>query len=190
MVEATLALDACRPLPICNPALHDLMIEAWLLGGKSLLINIGEAEASSLLVEVAWLPMTLAIRMLKSSEPDSLRVRSADLLTEAERLEQRKKAVFSLRYRLQRGFLPKSHSVKEEEMPNMNIRLGQLESYGDIEASIIKSTSISKILRSVTKPASIPKDEEFRFKKRSARLLKIYTKRMEGDGKITQSNAA
>lgn len=103
-------------------------------------------------------------------------------LTEAERLDQREKAILYLRHRLQKGFLSRDQAPKEEEMSAMAEFFGQLEKYDNLEPSIIRTTKIHKVLKAIVKLASIPKDEELGFKKRSADLLEIWNKRMESEG--------
>ena len=49
--------------------------------------------------------------------------------------------------------------------------LQKLESYPDLEGSIIRLTKINKVLKAMIRLPSIPKDEEFGFKKRSQDLL-------------------
>lgn len=66
---------------------------------------------------------------------------------------------------------------------------GQLEKYDNLEPSIIRTTKIHKVLKAIVKLASIPKDEELGFKKRSADLLEIWNKRMEGEGETTAKPA-
>jgi hypothetical protein len=67
---------------------------------------------------------------------------------------------------------------------------GQLEKYDNLEPSIIRTTKIHKVLKAIVKLASIPKDEELGFKKRSADLLEIWNKRMEGEGEAAPKSTA
>jgi len=67
---------------------------------------------------------------------------------------------------------------------------GQLEKYDNLEPSIIRTTKIHKVLKAIVKLASIPKDEEYGFKTRSADLLEIWNKRMEGEGEAAPKSAA
>lgn len=66
---------------------------------------------------------------------------------------------------------------------------GQLEKYDNLEPSIIRTTKIHKVLKAIVKLATIPKDEEHSFKKRSADLLEIWNKRMEGEGETAAKPA-
>jgi hypothetical protein len=109
-------------------------------------------------------------------------------LTEAERLDQREKAILYLRHRLQKGFLSRDQAPKEEEMSAMGEFFGQLEKYDNLEPSIIRTTKIHKVLKAIVKLASIPKDEELGFKRRSAELLEIWNKRMEGESEPAQKS--
>lgn len=110
-------------------------------------------------------------------------------LTEAERLDQREKAILYLRHRLQKGFLSRDQAPKEEEMSAMAEFFGQLEKYDNLEPSIIRTTKIHKVLKAIVKLASIPKDEELGFKTRSAELLEIWNKRMESEGEAAPKPA-
>ena len=49
--------------------------------------------------------------------------------------------------------------------------LKELESYPDLEGSIIRTTKIHKVLKAMLKLPSIPLDEQFSFKKRAHHLL-------------------
>ena len=53
--------------------------------------------------------------------------------------------------------------------------LGELETYPDLEGSIIRATKIHKVLKAMIKLHSIPLDEEYQFKKRSHELLDKWT---------------
>ena len=103
-------------------------------------------------------------------------------MTEAERLQTREKAVLYLRHRLQKGFLSRDQAPQEGEMAGMADFFSQLEAYENLEPSIIRVTKIHKVLKAIVKLSSIPKDEEFQFKKRSSAMLEIWNKRMEADG--------
>lgn len=103
-------------------------------------------------------------------------------MTEEERLQQREKAVLYLRHRLQKGFLSRDQAPKEDEMSAMADFFGQLEEYDSLEPAIIRQTKIHKVLKAIVKLASVPKDDQYNFKKRSTALLDIWNKRMEADG--------
>ncbi|KAK5172400.1 hypothetical protein LTR04_005981 [Oleoguttula sp. CCFEE 6159] len=106
-------------------------------------------------------------------------------LTEKEKLERREKSVLYIRHRLQKGLLSRDAAPKEEEMATMAEFFTQLENHTDLEVSIIKKTKINKVLKAVVKLNSIPKEEEFNFKKRSADLLATWNKALaqaEADG--------
>lgn len=57
----------------------------------------------------------------------------------------------------------------------------KLETYADLEVSIIRITKINKVLKAIIKLSSIPKDEEFNFKKRSHELLAKWNKILADD---------
>ena len=103
-------------------------------------------------------------------------------MTDAERLLMREKAVLYLRHRLQKGFLSRDQAPQESEMTAMAEFFTQLENYDTLEPSIIRATKIHKVLKAIVKLATIPRDEELNFKKRSGALLDLWNKRMEADG--------
>jgi hypothetical protein len=99
-------------------------------------------------------------------------------LSPAEALEKKQKTILFLRHKLQKGFLSRDQTPKAEEMPQMNENLSQLETYPDLETSIIKATKINKVLKGVLKLADIPREEEFKFKSRCTALLGKWTTAM------------
>ena len=110
-------------------------------------------------------------------------------MTEAEKMQQREKAVLYLRHRLQKGFLSRDQAPQEAEMAAMADFFSQLEAYENLEPSIIRATKVHKVLKAIVKLSSIPKDEQFNFKKRSAAMLEIWNKRMEADGDVAPPSA-
>ena len=52
----------------------------------------------------------------------------------------------------------------------------KLEGYADLEVSIIRTTKINKVLKALIKLNTIPRDEEFQFRKRSVELLSQWNK--------------
>ncbi|OLN88767.1 hypothetical protein CCHL11_01831, partial [Colletotrichum chlorophyti] len=69
---------------------------------------------------------------------------------------------------------------KEDEMKLMSDYITKLESFPDLEVSIIRVTKINKVLKAILKLESIPKEEEFNFKTRSQTLLDKWTKILSG----------
>ncbi|KAK1818533.1 hypothetical protein LTR12_007092 [Friedmanniomyces endolithicus] len=110
-------------------------------------------------------------------------------MTESEKLNQREKAVLYLRHRLQKGFLSRETKPQEGEMSAMADFFTQLENYDTLEPFIIRTTKIHKVLKAIVKLATIPKEEEYNFKKRSAAMLEIWNKRMEADGEGAPASA-
>jgi hypothetical protein len=49
--------------------------------------------------------------------------------------------------------------------------LAKLETFPDLDVSIIRATKINKVLKAILKLESIPKEDEFQFKPRSQTLL-------------------
>jgi hypothetical protein len=68
-----------------------------------------------------------------------------------------------------------------EEMANMSGYFKQLEAHADLEAEIIRKTKIHKVLRAIIKLNSIPKEEEYQFKKRSNDLLNGWNRALAAD---------
>lgn len=110
-------------------------------------------------------------------------------MSEAEKLQQREKAILYLRHRLQKGFLTRDKAPVDTEMPTMAEFLAQLEGYENLEPAIIRNTKIHKVLRGIVKLASIPEDEQHQFKKRSAALLGEWNKRMDADTESAPASA-
>lgn len=95
-----------------------------------------------------------------------------------------------LRHRLQKGLLNRLAPPKEEDMKSMSEFLGKLETFPDLEAEIIKSTKINKVLKAILKLDPIPKEEEFKFKTRSQTLLDTWTKTLNAADTSTPTPAA
>ena len=63
----------------------------------------------------------------------------------------------------------------------MSTYLSKLETYPDLEGSIIRATKIHKVLKAMIRLPSIPKDAEYQFKKRSVDLLATWNKILQDD---------
>lgn len=131
-------------------------------------------------------PKKKVVSAPKVEEPDETKPE----LTAEEKLQQREKSVLYLRHRLQKGFLSRDTAPQESEMDGMAEFFNQLEGYAELEPSIIRTTKIHKVLKAVVKLASVPKDEQYNFKKRSSTMLEIWNKRMESENDNTTSTAA
>ncbi|KAJ4372414.1 hypothetical protein N0V83_004188 [Neocucurbitaria cava] len=92
-------------------------------------------------------------------------------MTEEERLRKREKQILYLRHRLQKGFLSRDQAPKDEDMEDMSEYVKQLEQHHDLEAEVIRKTKVHKVLKAIIKLGSIPKEDEYNFKKRSNDLL-------------------
>jgi hypothetical protein len=75
-------------------------------------------------------------------------------------------------------------------MQTMSEHMLQLETYTDLEASIIKETKINKVLKAIQRLPSIPREEEFTFKKRSTDLLEVWNKALATNGDVTAAKPA
>ena len=56
-----------------------------------------------------------------------------------------------------------------------------LETYKDLESSILRKTKVHKLVKAMMRLSSIPMDEEFQFKQRSMDLLNQWTKTLNAD---------
>lgn len=72
----------------------------------------------------------------------------------------------------------------------MHENLTQLETYPDLETSIIKATKINKVLKGVLKLADIPREDEFKFKNRCTELLGKWTAAMSAEDSAPGEPAA
>ena len=59
-------------------------------------------------------------------------------------------------------------------MDSMNQQMKQLEQYPDLDAGIIKSTKINKVLKAILKLEDIPLESMYNFKDRSSHLLAVW----------------
>jgi hypothetical protein len=98
-----------------------------------------------------------------------------------EAKKKREKEVLFVRHRLQKGFISRDHPPKEEEMSQMAGLFSKLEKIEDLEVSIIRETKIHKVLRMIVKLATIPRDEEFQFRKRAVDILSKWKNVLESD---------
>ena len=89
--------------------------------------------------------------------------------------------VLFLRHKLQKGFLSRDQAPQEEDMPQMSNYIKKLENYEDLEVSIIRATKINKVLKALVKLNTIPRDEEFNFRKRSVDMLGRWNKILGAD---------
>ncbi|KAI0140997.1 hypothetical protein F4776DRAFT_676896 [Hypoxylon sp. NC0597] len=102
-------------------------------------------------------------------------------LSPEERHMRKEKEILFLRHRLQKGLLVRDQEPKEEEMKSMSEFLAKLETFPDLEVSIIRITKINKVLKAILKLETIPKEEEFQFKPRSQSLLDKWNKILAAD---------
>ncbi|POR31840.1 PWWP domain-containing protein 3 [Tolypocladium paradoxum] len=108
-------------------------------------------------------------------------------MTAEELHARKKKEVLYLRHKLQRGLLTREQQPQENEMKPMSEFITMLENFVDLEVSIIRGTKINKVLKAILKLDSIPREEEFQFKKRSQTLLDKWNKLLAGDGSAPPS---
>jgi hypothetical protein len=110
----------------------------------------------------------------KKAEPEEAKAPATPPMTEEERREKKEKMVLYLRHKLQKGFLTRDQTPKEEEMDLMDEQFKNLEKLADLEAGIIRATKINKVLKAILKLDHIPKEHEYHFKDRSSVLLNAW----------------
>lgn len=66
-------------------------------------------------------------------------------------------------------------------MAAMSNYISKLETHADLEVSIIRATKINKVLKAIIKLNSIPKDEEYHFRRRSIDILAKWKNLLESD---------
>ncbi|KAL3475389.1 hypothetical protein BJX99DRAFT_247594 [Aspergillus californicus] len=98
-----------------------------------------------------------------------------------ESKKKREREVLFVRHRLQKGFISRDQPPKEDEMSQMSGYLTKLEKIEDLEVSIIRETKIHKVLRMIIKLPSIPRDEEFQFRKRALDILSKWKHVLDSD---------
>ncbi|KAE8852686.1 hypothetical protein PTNB29_10076 [Pyrenophora teres f. teres] len=124
----------------------------------------------------------------KASEEAEAAVPEEPPMTEEERLQKREKQVLYLRHRLQKGFLSRDQAPKDEDMTNMSEYLKQLEVHDDLEGEVIKKTKVHKVLKAIMKLDSIPKEEDFEFKKRCGELLGKWSNALANEAEPAGTN--
>lgn len=70
-------------------------------------------------------------------------------------------------------------------MTSMSSHFSRLEAHKDLEVAIIRHTKINKVLKMIVKLNSIPRDEEFQFRKRAMDMLSQWKNDLELDTTIT-----
>ncbi|KAJ5124585.1 uncharacterized protein N7515_008410 [Penicillium bovifimosum] len=89
--------------------------------------------------------------------------------------------VLFLRHKLQKGFISRDQSPREDEMAGMAPYFDKLEKHSDLEVSIIRSTKINKVLKLIVKLAFIPRDDEFNFRHRAMNILSNWKNILDAD---------
>ena len=77
--------------------------------------------------------------------------------------------------------LPNPSRLLIYSLQPMSEFLSELETYPDLEGSIIRVTKIHKVLKQIIKLGSIPMEEEFHFKDRSRDLLAKWNETLNND---------
>ncbi|RHZ72627.1 hypothetical protein CDV55_107711 [Aspergillus turcosus] len=105
---------------------------------------------------------------------------------QGEAKERKQKEVLFVRHRLQKGFISRDQPPQEEEMTTMSSYFTRLEKVADdLEVSIIRATKINKVLKMIVKLNSIPRDEEFQFRRRAINILSKWKNVLDADTTTT-----
>ncbi|RHZ61167.1 PWWP domain protein [Aspergillus thermomutatus] len=105
---------------------------------------------------------------------------------QGEAKERKQKEVLFVRHRLQKGFISRDQPPKEEEMTTMSSYFTKLEKVADdLEVSIIRATKINKVLKMIVKLDSIPREEEFQFRRRAINILSKWKNVVDADTTAT-----
>lgn len=94
---------------------------------------------------------------------------------------KKEKEILYIRHKLQKGFISRDQAPKEEEMATMSNFFSKLEAHSDLEVSIIRATKINKVLKMIVKLNTIPKDEEYHFRRRAIDILAKWKNLLESD---------
>ncbi|KAN0072969.1 hypothetical protein V8E54_009083 [Elaphomyces granulatus] len=94
---------------------------------------------------------------------------------------KKQKEILFIRHKLQKGFLSRDQAPKEDEMAIMSNYIVKLEAHAELEVSIIRATKINKVLKAIIKLDSIPKDEEYQFRRRSIDILAKWKNLLDSD---------
>jgi hypothetical protein len=86
--------------------------------------------------------------------------------------------------------LSRDQAPKQEEMPNMSLYLKQLEELDDLEAEVIKTTKVHKVLKAIIKLETIPNEEDYNFKTRSNNLLTKWSGALAADTEASEAPVA
>ncbi|KAL8734776.1 MAG: hypothetical protein Q9181_003061 [Wetmoreana brouardii] len=119
----------------------------------------------------------------KGSDDDAVETPKVEekRMTAEETRQAKEKRILYFRHKLQRGFLSRDVPPKEDEMESMSEFLTELETYTDLEGSIIRATKINKVLKAMIKIPSIPQNEVYQFKERSLKLLGKWNETLSSD---------
>jgi hypothetical protein len=100
-------------------------------------------------------------------------------------LQEHENRIHYLRHRVEDGFYVRDHAPKrapkDEKMADMSDYLSQLEAHQTLEAEVIRKTKIHKMLKAIIRLESIPKEEEYAFKRRSNDLLRSWGDALSAD---------
>ena len=92
-------------------------------------------------------------------------------LNATDKREKLEKTILYYRHKLPKGFLSRDTPPKEECMKPMSDYLKQLEGYPDLEASILRTTKIPKVLKAMLRLGFVRLDEQYHLNTRTHALL-------------------
>lgn len=86
-------------------------------------------------------------------------------------LDPQTKKVREWRHKLQRAFLPKDGTVREEDMEAQDATLKLVEAYEQVTPEQLRATKIAKVVKRIPQLPSIPLDDKYHFRERAEALL-------------------
>lgn len=86
------------------------------------------------------------------------------------------KILRSIRHRLQRAFIVENPAPTSEEFPVLSRYISRLGEIPDLEASIMKSSKIKKVLTAIYRKPVIAEDATYGFRVRIGKILELWNK--------------
>lgn len=116
-------------------------------------------------------PETLATD--ESSKSSRIRKRARPSANEEglSEKEQREQKVLFIRHKLQKCFLQSDSTPTPSELAKADNLLAELETFPNLEWSVVRDTKIYTALKKIVTLPSVPEEQEYDFKRRCAALI-------------------
>lgn len=103
-----------------------------------------------------------------------------------ERSARRNRRILFLRHRLQKAFLSREpNTPSPEDLTGLSKLFSELESFENLEKSVLDYTKIHKVLRNTMKLSTIPGEFEYDLRERGLALIREYENTLAGVQKPT-----